>query len=183
MLGARQRHPGRNDLSEAPPGSAVLENSRRRSWRRRVHRKGAVWWHSRRAATSAKLDLHIYNFQLRVTCLAVQGKRATVGGEVVSGFQTTRARTAHLIPRQRRRQHARSASELHLLGESTAFLPAVTSRLPGGFTVYGGDVDVHDVPASKEECKNGGWRNFGSMFKNQGQCAAFVEHGPKSPKP
>jgi hypothetical protein len=33
------------------------------------------------------------------------------------------------------------------------------------------------TPASKEECKHGGWRNF-PQFKNQGQCIAFVNHGP-----
>jgi hypothetical protein len=31
------------------------------------------------------------------------------------------------------------------------------------------------VPTSIAQCKNGGWRNYGSMFKNQGQCVAFVE--------
>jgi hypothetical protein len=35
------------------------------------------------------------------------------------------------------------------------------------------------LPTSKEQCKNGGWRNFGERFKNQGQCVAFVERGPK----
>jgi hypothetical protein len=33
------------------------------------------------------------------------------------------------------------------------------------------------VPASKDQCKHGGWRNF-PQFKNQGQCIAFVNHGP-----
>lgn len=32
-------------------------------------------------------------------------------------------------------------------------------------------------PASKQECKNGGWQDF-PQFKNQGQCVAFVERGP-----
>jgi DNA-binding beta-propeller fold protein YncE len=32
------------------------------------------------------------------------------------------------------------------------------------------------VPTSKEQCKNGGWRNF-AQFKNQGQCIALVNHG------
>jgi DNA-binding beta-propeller fold protein YncE len=32
------------------------------------------------------------------------------------------------------------------------------------------------VPTGKEQCKHGGWRRFG--FKNQGQCIAFVHHGP-----
>ena len=35
------------------------------------------------------------------------------------------------------------------------------------------------LPTSKDQCKNGGWRQFGSMFKNQGQCVAFVERGSK----
>ena len=33
------------------------------------------------------------------------------------------------------------------------------------------------VPTSKEQCKNGGWRNF-PQFKNEGLCIAFVNHGP-----
>ena len=34
------------------------------------------------------------------------------------------------------------------------------------------------TPASMEECKHGGWQRFGS--KNQGQCIAFVNHGPQT---
>ena len=33
------------------------------------------------------------------------------------------------------------------------------------------------VPASKDQCKNGGWRNF-PQFKNEGLCIAFVNRGP-----
>jgi hypothetical protein len=32
-------------------------------------------------------------------------------------------------------------------------------------------------PTTKDQCKNGGWRDF-PKFKNQGQCIAFVNHGP-----
>jgi hypothetical protein len=32
-------------------------------------------------------------------------------------------------------------------------------------------------PTSKAECKDGGWRQFG--FRNQGECVAFVNRGPK----
>ena len=48
--------------------------------------------------------------------------------------------------------------------------------------VTAGDIVIHDaapLPSSKEQCRNGGWRNFGPMFKNQGQCVAYVERGPK----
>jgi hypothetical protein len=43
------------------------------------------------------------------------------------------------------------------------------------------DYIVHDAPALpsvKDQCKNGGWRNFPD-FKSQGQCVAFVQRGPK----
>jgi hypothetical protein len=33
------------------------------------------------------------------------------------------------------------------------------------------------TPTDKEECKNGGWKNFGTRFKNQGQCVRFVNTG------
>jgi hypothetical protein len=36
------------------------------------------------------------------------------------------------------------------------------------------------VPAAKDQCKNGGWRNYGTTFTNQGQCVAFVARGPRS---
>lgn len=39
------------------------------------------------------------------------------------------------------------------------------------------EVDGTDVvlsPTTKEQCKDGGWRNFG--FKNQGQCIKYVNH-------
>ena len=44
-----------------------------------------------------------------------------------------------------------------------------------------GDIVVRDAPAvptTKEQCRNGGWRNFPG-FRNQGQCVAFVERGPR----
>jgi hypothetical protein len=34
------------------------------------------------------------------------------------------------------------------------------------------------VPTSKDQCRNGGWRNFPG-FKNPGECVAFVQRGPK----
>jgi hypothetical protein len=50
--------------------------------------------------------------------------------------------------------------------------------------VVSGDIVVTDArpfPTSKDQCKNGGWRTFPG-FRNQGECVAFVERGPK-PKP
>jgi len=40
-------------------------------------------------------------------------------------------------------------------------------------------IDAQSVPTSKDQCKNDGWRDYGDRFKNQGQCVAFVQRGPK----
>ena len=53
-------------------------------------------------------------------------------------------------------------------------------QLPGFIT---GQVVIHDAqpfPTSKDQCKNGGWRNYG-VFKNQGDCISFVATGGKNP--
>ena len=34
-----------------------------------------------------------------------------------------------------------------------------------------------NVPMSKDQCKNGGYKDFGTMFKNQGDCVSFVQNG------
>ena len=39
-------------------------------------------------------------------------------------------------------------------------------------------LEVDCLPTDKDQCKNGGWRNYPG-FKNQGQCIAFVQRGPK----
>jgi hypothetical protein len=52
----------------------------------------------------------------------------------------------------------------------------------GPFRITSGDIVVVDappLPTSREQCKNGGWRNFGTAFRNQGQCVAFVERHPQ----
>ena len=38
------------------------------------------------------------------------------------------------------------------------------------------------VPTSKDQCKNGGWRNYPG-FKNQGDCASFVATGGRTRRP
>jgi hypothetical protein len=88
-------------------------------------------------------------------------------------------------------------SDWEFLGEGP-----VPNPYPGGQFVYlsdtgdeslwtlatWGDFGVADAvfkasfsgaPTDKDQCKNGGWRNFGTTFKNEGQCVAFVQRGPK----
>ena len=51
--------------------------------------------------------------------------------------------------------------------------------------IFGGDVPgklilTCSLPTSKNQCKNGGWQDFG-VFKNQGDCVSFVATGGKNP--
>ena len=49
--------------------------------------------------------------------------------------------------------------------------------------VDSGDIAVTEappLPTSKDQCKNGGWRNYG-VFKNQGDCVSFVATKGKNP--
>jgi hypothetical protein len=39
---------------------------------------------------------------------------------------------------------------------------------------------VRLLPTSKDQCKKGGWRTFGSVFKNQGDCVSFVATGGRN---
>ena len=41
-------------------------------------------------------------------------------------------------------------------------------------------VDAQPFPTSKDQCQNGGWRNFPG-FKNQGACVSIVATGGKKP--
>jgi hypothetical protein len=49
------------------------------------------------------------------------------------------------------------------------------SGLAQNFTV----ADTNPLPTSKAQCKNNGWRNYGT-FKNQGDCVSFVATGGKN---
>jgi hypothetical protein len=40
--------------------------------------------------------------------------------------------------------------------------------------------DACDPPTTQAECKNGGWMNYGTTFKNQGDCVSFVKTGGKN---
>lgn len=69
--------------------------------------------------------------------------------------------------------------DLFILGPVGGRAPSDCSPLPPSFVAerLNGRAVVFDaplLPASRAQCKYGGWRNFGGMFKNQGQCVAFV---------
>jgi hypothetical protein len=132
-----------------------------------------------------------------VTCLSAVGNQATIGFTGVGGnIQLMPDWVAGLI---RVVDGGPPASSLDtwqiviLASESTLSrhipLPGPTdcSALPSTFVPPPllnniGDlvvIDTQPLPATKEQCKNGGWRNYGTTFKNQGQCVAFVQRGPR----
>jgi hypothetical protein len=66
------------------------------------------------------------------------------------------------------------------VGPGGGLSPKSAASVPTGYAPFGLAVSpLPRVPTSKDQCKNGGWRNFGDTFKNQGQCIAFVQRGPK----
>jgi hypothetical protein len=112
----------------------------------------------------------------RVSCLNVTGSRATIGVDfadpsIGGGF-------FFVEDNDGAGQDAFSAAPT---GEPPSVCPADPSTPPA--PISDGDITVHDAPArptSKEQCTNGGWRNFGPAFENQGECVAFVRRGPKA---
>jgi hypothetical protein len=107
----------------------------------------------------------------RVTCLNVTDNRATIGAQSQFGFGML-----HFVE-----DNDGAGQDRHgvlLPGEVPTVCPADPSTVLS--PIFGGDITVHDAvpsPTSKDQCKNGGWREFPG-FKNQGQCIAFVERGP-----
>ena len=58
------------------------------------------------------------------------------------------------------------------LGEESPFTATATVVWSGGTLVTSLDVDCGQ-PATKDDCKDGGWRDFG--FRNQGECIKAVK--------
>jgi hypothetical protein len=65
----------------------------------------------------------------------------------------------------------------HDLGADGGLQPKSTPAVAtGGGSVHIAFSPLPCVSTSKEQCKDGGWRNF-PQFKNQGDCVSFVETG------
>lgn len=58
--------------------------------------------------------------------------------------------------------------------------PGVVSNADALYVSVGGEKTTYDfelnppMPSTKDDCKNGGWQNYGTTFRNQGDCVAFV---------
>ena len=113
-----------------------------------------------------------------VTCLTTTGNRATVGFAEVfrpgDGFDG-----GFLFIED---NSSTGAGPDNVVFELVAVAPTVcrvnTVVYAAEDSVVVGDAVVTDTqpfPTSKDQCKNGGWRNYGATFQNQGQCNLFVK--------
>jgi hypothetical protein len=130
----------------------------------------------------------MYSVSGHVTCMAVAGNRATVGFAVDSGFSVFGA-LGHLIFVE---DNGSPGAGRDLANDFETAVPPTTCSPPtdeelvpfpfipiSPQPIESGDLTVIDAPAlptSKDQCRVGGYQQFG--FRNQGQCVAFVERGP-----
>jgi hypothetical protein len=128
-----------------------------------------------------------YSVSGHVTCMTVVGNRATVGFAVDSGFSVY-GNLGHLIFVE---DNGTPGAGRDLANDVEAAVPPTVCPAPtdedlvpfpfipirpqpieaGDITV----VDAQPLPTTKDQCKNGGWQQFG--FANQGQCISFVAAG------
>jgi hypothetical protein len=110
------------------------------------------------------------NFAGPVTCLAVKGNIATMNVASNLGLVTLEVTDSPSGDLIRAALTGRSPSDCSVLGA------AIELRVVSGGVAV---VDAPPLPTSKDQCKNGGWRNFPG-FKNQGDCVSFVATGGRN---
>jgi hypothetical protein len=123
------------------------------------------------------------NLSGAVTCLSVTGPDkggGTLGSPTtaVINFQNTvppfaGINTVELVDNGGNGADLFTAAPTFRAPSDCSPLGVATSPLNGRAVVF----DAPPLPTSKDQCKKGGWRNFGSTFKNQGDCVSFVENG------
>ena len=110
-----------------------------------------------------------------VFCLSVTGSRAVIGLSDLLG------RHSFLVVED----NATPGAGADTLGFTPFAETSSCSQAPPVSTVVvvtEGDFEVVDgqpSPTSKEQCKNGGWRRYGT-FKTQGDCVSFVATGGRN---
>jgi hypothetical protein len=124
-----------------------------------------------------------------VTCLAVDGNKASIGVNF-SGFDFDAPHAAVVFVEDNggAGDDRLGVQDLPAGSSAPSICPpsssAGVSLEPTYPIEFGNDhVTVTDAvafPASKDQCKNGGWKTFG-VFKNQGDCLSFVATGGKHP--
>jgi hypothetical protein len=109
-----------------------------------------------------------------VSCLGVSGNRATVVAPLLAPPPGPAAIVIHV------EDNGSSGDRV-----AWSFVSPLPTMCPPPITVPeneepSGDVTVVDAqpfPATRDQCKDGGWKSFG-VFKNQGDCIGFVSKKP-----
>jgi hypothetical protein len=112
-----------------------------------------------------------FPFNGPVTCLAVRGNVATINFEDQTTLPGSIV-TVEVVDNQPDSFGAQVLNRSPTDCSPANYIGNVQQALLNGDITV---VDAPAAPASKDECKNGGWQRFG--FANQGQCIAFVNHG------
>ena len=148
---------------------------------------GSVRWITTSGGTPSGRADHL----IQVTCLSVSRNVATIGGSGIRIILGLELRVAGLI-RVTDGGGPNSGQDSFEFATTIAEPtdppipgPIDCSSFPAGGPIFvnNGDlivVDTPSLPTSKEQCKNGGWRNFPG-FKNQGACVSFVATGGGNP--
>jgi hypothetical protein len=139
----------------------------------------------------------LYLQNVAVTCLAVSGNEAVVGlygPNLPSYYYPQPGNYSAIVYIQDNVPPTESTGDAVLASgggptdrgptqaECASLLPIGRNLYVDTFPQYANFtiVDAKPLPTSKDQCKNGGWRDFG-VFKNQGDCVSFVATGGKNP--
>jgi hypothetical protein len=124
-------------------------------------------------STPPTLDYNVFpNQQYRVDVVRPSAPVASVapGDVLATVFQTDVAAPSSLAPTP-------ASLDLSGFAGTTVRLRFAEVDNQGNFQASADDVAVTSrqaFPTTKEQCKNDGWRSFGTSFKNQGDCVSFV---------
>jgi hypothetical protein len=113
----------------------------------------------------------VFHIRGPVTCLAVSGNSAVINvqSQLQPAFGIVTVQVVDDQP---------DTFESNPIGRAPTDCSPLSSPGVGG-PLDTGDITVVDAqppPTNKEQCKNGGWQQFG--FASQGQCVAFLNRGP-----
>jgi hypothetical protein len=191
-------HRGLRDRSPVREPGTVLAASRSPSHHRVLLRRplqfdahsGPAGENARGEVTFATGERVGFRFDLgAVTCLAVSGKRASIGVNFQGLSQGPGEPHSAILFVEDNGGEGLDKLAIQDLGQGATAPSVCPGSLPAGLQLGptyprmftdDGTVTVTDAPSplptSKDQCKNGGWAQFG--FKNQGQCVAFVRRGP-----
>jgi hypothetical protein len=115
-------------------------------------------------------------FTLDAVCLSVSGNRATVVATLQGGSDIGAVKVTVVDSPPGESDQSGSTFSVNPSVLPTCESPLAVAPVDGSVTV----TDAQPSPTSKDQCMNGGWRNFPG-FRNQGDCVSYVATRGKNP--